>query len=100
MWVGLPTALTVLGNRVAPVLLDAFLARTNVQGQQAPDKDPPGERANTWEPVYGSDVQAHGSFDDRSTSRSPQLWLTTHRGTASAAALLAAASGVTAWLRR
>ena len=100
MWVGLPTALTVLGNRVAPVLLDAFLARTNVKGQQAPDKDPPADSANTWEPVYGSEVQAHGSFDDRAWSHSPQLWLTTHRGTATAAAVLAAAGGVTAWRRR
>ncbi len=43
MWVGLPTALTVLGNRVAPALLDHFLARTNVKGQQSPAHDPAGE---------------------------------------------------------
>ena len=82
------------------MLLDAFLARTNVKGQQAPDKDPPPDSANTWEPVYGSEVQAHGSFDDRAWSRSPQLWLTTHRSTATAAALLTAAGGIAARLRR
>ena len=80
MWVGLPTVLTILGNRMAPVLLDHFLARTNVQGQQSPDHDPPPSRSNTWAPVHGAEVQAHGSFDDRSHARSPELWTSTHRG--------------------
>ncbi|HWH28335.1 MAG TPA: SDR family oxidoreductase [Mycobacteriales bacterium] len=93
-WVGLPTALTVLGNRVAPSLLDRFLARTNVQGQQAPEHDPPGAQANTWHPVYGDEVAAHGSFDDRAHGRSPQLWLSTHRGLLAAAG--AAAAGLAA----
>lgn len=43
MWVGLPTLLTFLGNRVAPSLLDWFLAKTKVEGQQSPDHDPPAE---------------------------------------------------------
>lgn len=79
MWVGLPTVLTILGNRVAPSLLDHFLARTNVDGQQSPDHDPPADRANTWEPMYGAEVQAHGSFDDMAHSHSPQLWVSRHR---------------------
>ena len=71
MWVGLPTVLTILGNRVAPSLLDWYLARTNVKGQQSPDHDPPGGKSNTWEPVYGAEVQAHGSFDERPTRTAP-----------------------------
>jgi len=71
MWVGLPTALTILGNRVAPSLLDWYLAKTNVKGQQSPDHDPPGGKSNTWEPVYGAEVQAHGSFDERPTRTAP-----------------------------
>jgi NAD(P)-dependent dehydrogenase (short-subunit alcohol dehydrogenase family) len=80
MWVGLPTALTILGNRAAPSLLDWYLAKTNVKGQQSPDHDPPGDQANTWEPVYGSEVAAHGSFDAQAHSRSPELWASQHRG--------------------
>lgn len=95
-WVGLPTVLTILGNRVAPVLLDHFLARTNVQGQQSPEHDPPGRAANTWEPVYGAEVQAHGSFDDMAHARSPELWLTQHRGLLAAGAAAAAALAVRA----
>jgi NAD(P)-dependent dehydrogenase (short-subunit alcohol dehydrogenase family) len=79
-WVGLPTALTILGNRTAPLLLDWYLAKTNIQGQQSPEHDPPGQQANTWQPAYGGDVAAHGSFDDQAHARSPQLWVTQHRG--------------------
>jgi len=90
-WVGLPTALTILGNRVAPALLDRFLARTNVEGQQSPEHDPPAQRANTWEPVYGAQVQAHGSFDDLAHAHSPGLWVSQHRGLLALAAAAAAA---------
>ena len=93
MWVGLPTALTILGNRVAPSLLDWYLAKTNVKGQQSPEHDPPGGQSNTWEPVYGREVQAHGSFDDQAYARSPELWVSQHRG-ALAAATAAAVSAV------
>ncbi len=75
MWVGLPTALTILGNRVAPSLLDWYLAKTNVMGQQSPDHDPPGEQSNTWKPVYGAEVRVHGNFDEQAHAHSPELWI-------------------------
>jgi NAD(P)-dependent dehydrogenase (short-subunit alcohol dehydrogenase family) len=90
MMVGLPTVLTVLGNRVAPSLLDWYLAKTNVQGQQSPEHDPPGRKANTWEPVYGQEVRAHGSFDATAYAHSPALWVSQHRGLLTAAAAAAA----------
>ncbi len=93
MWVGLPTVLTILGNRVAPSLLDWYLAKTNVKGQQSPDHDPPGGKSNTWEPVYGAEVQAHGSFDEQAHAHSPELWVSQHRGLL-AAGVVAAASAV------
>ena len=95
MWVGLPTVLTILGNRVAPALLDWYLARTNVQGQQSADHDPPGRQSNTWEPVYGAEVRAHGSFDGQAYAHSPELWVSRHRGLLAAGAV-AAVSGVLA----
>jgi hypothetical protein len=93
MWVGLPTVLTILGNRVAPSLLDWYLAKTNVKGQQSPDHDPPGRQSNTWEPAYGAEVKAHGSFDEQAHSHSPELWVSQHRGLL-AAGVVAAASAV------
>ena len=92
MWVGLPTALTILGNRVAPSLLDWYLAKTNVKGQQSPQHDPPGSQANTWEPVYGGEVAAHGSFDDKAYAHSPELWVSQHRGLLAAGAVAAASA--------
>jgi len=80
MLVGLPTVLTILGNRIAPALLDRYLARSNIDAQQSPAHDPPGASANTWEPVGGSDIAAHGAFDDAAYAHSPELWLSRHRG--------------------
>jgi NAD(P)-dependent dehydrogenase (short-subunit alcohol dehydrogenase family) len=96
MWVGLPTALTILGNRVAPALLDWYLAKTNVKGQQFKPHDPPGNKHNTWEPVYGAEVAAHGSFDDQAHAHSPELWLSQHRGLVGAAAAGVVASAIAA----
>ncbi len=94
MWVGLPTVLTILGNRVAPSLLDAYLARTNVKGQQSPGHDPPGAQFNTWEPVYGAEVASNGGFDAQAYAHSPQLWPNRHRGWVGAGAAAAAAAAV------
>ncbi len=82
MFVGLPTVLTVLGNRFAPSLLDHFLARTNVEDQQSPDHDPPGKDANTWEPVGGAEIAAHGVFDEQAHAHSPLQWVNERRGIA------------------
>jgi NAD(P)-dependent dehydrogenase (short-subunit alcohol dehydrogenase family) len=94
MWVGLPTVLTVLANRIAPSLLDWYLAKTNVQGQQSPDHDPPGSEANTWKPVHGAEVQAHGSFDSQAYAHSPELWVSEHRGLVAVALAGVAAAAV------
>lgn len=60
-------------------LLDSYLARSNVDAQQSPQHDPPGRSANTREPVYGGEVEAHGNFDDSAHARSAALWVSTHR---------------------
>jgi len=77
-WVGISTAGTILGNRVVPVLLDWYLARTGFSGQQT-TKDPrPQIGDNLFEPVPG-DQGAHGDFDSRAHAHSPETWLSLHR---------------------
>jgi NAD(P)-dependent dehydrogenase (short-subunit alcohol dehydrogenase family) len=76
--VGAPTVLTILGNKVAPGLLDRYLARTGFKAQQTHQSEDPGRPDNLYEPVAG-DHGAHGTFDARSHDRSAQVWLTTHR---------------------
>jgi NAD(P)-dependent dehydrogenase (short-subunit alcohol dehydrogenase family) len=64
-----PTVKAVLGERIAPGLLDRYLARTGYDSQQT-DEPLDGEReGNLFEPVPG-DFGAHGRFDHRSRDRS------------------------------
>ena len=89
LWVGLSTVYTILGNRLAPALLDRYLARTGYPGQQSPQDKHPQIGENLYHPV-GGDYGAHGDFDHRSHPRSPELWATTHRGSLLAGAAAAA----------
>jgi short-subunit dehydrogenase len=79
MYVGMPTVEAIVGNRVAPRLLDYYLARTGYESQQTDEPADPNRPNNLWEPVPG-DHGAHGVFDDRSSDHSWQLWADTHRG--------------------
>lgn len=49
VWVGIATAYSILGERLAPKLLDVFLWRTGVSSQQT-DADLPRWGTNTFEP--------------------------------------------------
>jgi NAD(P)-dependent dehydrogenase (short-subunit alcohol dehydrogenase family) len=96
-WVGAPTAGTLIANKFAAGLLDRYLARTGYKSQQA--NEPPEKAANLWEPADDDhDYGAHGTFDDRSTTRSYQVWASRHRGLVAAIATGAAAA--TAYLTR
>lgn len=44
MWVGISTAYTILGERVAPKLLDLYLGRTGIKSQQNSKDLPRGAR--------------------------------------------------------
>jgi NAD(P)-dependent dehydrogenase (short-subunit alcohol dehydrogenase family) len=77
-WVGLPTAYTVLGNRVAAPLLDRYLGRTGYDGQQSKEDTRPEIGDNLYSPVPG-DQGAHGDFDYKAHERSPFTWLGLHR---------------------
>ncbi|MFI7665558.1 SDR family oxidoreductase [Nocardia sp. NPDC049526] len=76
-WVGASTTGTLLAQRLAPSLLDRYLARTGYDSQQT-DADADARADNLWEPVDragGYDFGAHGEFDDRAHRRSTQVWL-------------------------
>jgi len=92
-WVGLPTAATVLGNRVVAPLLDRYLARTGYEGQQSPQDTRPEIGENLYAPVPG-DQGAHGDFDYKAHPHSPETWLSLHRRSV-LATLAAGAAAVT-----
>jgi NAD(P)-dependent dehydrogenase (short-subunit alcohol dehydrogenase family) len=98
LYVGMPTVKTVLGQRVAPRLLDHYLARTGYDGQQT-DEPRTDDTANLWEPAEG-DFAARGRFSDRARHRSHQLWASRNRGwLAIAGGAVLAAAGVIATRR-
>lgn len=91
VWVGWPTAITIVGNRLAPGLGDRYLGATGFASQQTDEPEDPSRPDNLWEPVSG-DHGAHGRFDARATDVSPQLWASTHRGVTLTALLIAGAT--------
>jgi short-subunit dehydrogenase len=78
IYVGLPTVIAIIGNKLFPRLGDWYLGRTGVKGQQTSELADPNKPNNLYEPV-GGDPGAHGRFDDRAHSFSPQLWTDMHR---------------------
>ena len=78
MEVGIPTVVAVEGNKIFPGLMDRYLARTNYEAQQTDEPVEPDRRDNLWSPVSG-DHGAHGTFDDRASNSSPQLWANMNR---------------------
>lgn len=94
-WVGASTAATLVANAVVPGLLDRYLARTGISGQQTDEPADPDRPANLWHPVDRDvDHGAHGSFDEESHARSPQWWATTHRGVVAGLGALGTAAAV------
>ena len=79
MTVGLPAVVAIYGNKVAPGLGDLYLGKYGYDSQQTDELIDPNRPNNLWEPVPG-DHGAHGIFDDRSYSFSPQAWANMNRG--------------------
>ena len=97
VWVGGNTVAIILANHVVPWAADRFLAKTNVDAQQAPMPLSPDRRDYLYEPLPG-DQGAHGIFGDEAKTRSVQLDLTRHRR-ALAAGATALAAGALAGVR-
>jgi NAD(P)-dependent dehydrogenase (short-subunit alcohol dehydrogenase family) len=88
LYAGESTAITIVGDKLAPGLGDRFLARTGYESQQTAEPADANARDNLFEPVPG-DRGAHGRFDATALSRSAQLWATKHRRVLSLAGLAA-----------
>lgn len=76
--VGLPTVAAVMGDKIAPGLLDHYLGSTGYDGQQTSQAADRNRANNLYDPLPG-DHGAHGAFDDRAYAFSPQLWANKNR---------------------
>jgi NAD(P)-dependent dehydrogenase (short-subunit alcohol dehydrogenase family) len=99
IYVGMPTVEAIIGDKIAPGLLDQYLGRTGYDAQQTDEPADPNRRDNLWEPVPG-DHGAHGNFDNRATDHSLQLWANMHRGLLALAGAGIAAGAITVALLR
>ncbi|MGI4796786.1 MAG: SDR family oxidoreductase [Janthinobacterium lividum] len=64
VWVGFPTVKAILANRIAPSLIDRYLATAGYKGQLTDHPVGPDAPANLFDPVAGP-YGAHGRFDKR-----------------------------------
>jgi hypothetical protein len=77
LYVGSSTVEAIVGNKIAPGILDQYLGKTGYDAQQTDEPADPNRPNDLWEPVRG-DHGAHGSFDQRARPRSYQLWASLH----------------------
>ena len=76
--VGFSSWKAIVGDKLAPGLLDHYLARHGYRSQQTDEPADPARPDNLWHPLEG-DHGARGRFSDRARTHSLQFWLTSHR---------------------
>lgn len=99
IWVGFSTVKAIIGNWLAPGLLDRFLARAGYTGQLSDTPLPADAPANLFHPVPGHHT-AHGRFDAQARSESLELITDRHRDLLVAATLVAGLFATRALLTR
>jgi short-subunit dehydrogenase len=78
VWLGFSTIKAILANRIAPGLIDRYLAKAGYSGQLTEQPTVPDAPANLFEPVKG-DYGAHGRFDAESRTVSWEMFTDRHR---------------------
>jgi len=78
IYVGGPTVEAIVGNKIAPGVLDHYLGRTGFASQQTSEPENPNRPDNLWKPVPG-DHGAHGTFDSRAHETSYEVWADLNR---------------------
>ena len=99
IWVGWPTVKAILANRVAPGLLDRYLAHAGYAGQLADKALPANAPNNLFEAVPG-DYGAHGRFDAESRDTSWEFFTDRHQSAALGLLAAGAIAGLAALLWR
>ena len=80
IYVGHSTVEAIVGNKIAPRVLDRYLGRTGYASQQTSEPEDPDRRDNLWGPLDSQeDRGTHGNFDTHARRFSYQLWADFHR---------------------
>ncbi len=91
IWVGASTIAAILLNKLAPGILDRYLARAGYEAQLSSRPALPNAADNLFAPVRTA-AGAHGRFDDRATDSCPALSVSIYKpylAAAGAAVLMA-----------
>jgi len=99
VWVGGSTVKAIIANKLAPGLLDRYLAYAGYSGQLTDEAQPRDAPVNLFTTVE-ADVAAHGRFDEVATGYSGEMMVSTHRSFAALAAAGLFAFGLGRWLSR
>ena len=99
VWVGGSTVKAIIANKLAPGLLDRYLAGAGYSGQLTDEAQPVGAPANLFATV-DADVAAHGRFDKAATGCSSEMAVSTHRGLVAMVAGGLLAFGLANWFAR
>ncbi|HXT13630.1 MAG TPA: SDR family oxidoreductase [Candidatus Angelobacter sp.] len=78
LYLGMPSVESIVGNKVAPGLLDQYLGRNGYKGQQTSQPKDPDQPDNLWAPIPG-DHGAHGTFDAKARRGSTEFWFAKNR---------------------
>lgn len=92
VWVGMPTIVAILANRIAPGFADRYLAKNGYSGQMTSELKGPEAPSNLYETVPG-DFAAHGRFDKNARTASWEMFTSEHR-TIAAVVLVGALYGL------
>jgi NAD(P)-dependent dehydrogenase (short-subunit alcohol dehydrogenase family) len=79
LFVGGPTVKTIVGNKLAPWLVERVLAKQAYSGQQSDKPADPDRKDNLLEPAPG-DPSAHGPYDQKARTSSIQTQISKRRG--------------------
>jgi len=99
VWIGMPTVKVILANKLAPGLLDRYLASAGYSGQLADEPVSPDAPANLFATVDG-DYGAHGRFDKKARSFAWEMALSRYRDAGFVAAAVVSGYVFGRWLNR
>ena len=98
-WVGFPTVLAILTNRVGAGLADRYLATAGYKGQLTHQHTAPDAPTNLYEPVPGGEA-AHGRFDSRARRASWEVFSSRHKLALAASLAVGVTGGLISLSRR
>jgi short-subunit dehydrogenase len=98
VWVGYSTVQAIVGNMIAPGLLDRYLATDGYSGQLTDTPLPDDAPGNLFQPVAGH-ATAHGRFGNRARPVSWEMFTDRHRDGILAGAAVAGLLALSLYLR-